>query len=302
MMDSDVTLFFQFLMLEKGLATNSLEAYRRDIQRYSVYLDLQGVTTSSAVTDQQVAAYVRYLHHRGLSAKSIARNLSAIKGFHKFLTNEGINTTNPTENVDLPKIGKSLPDVLDLEEVNRILDAVAPKSEDDHSNLYIRDRAILETLYATGIRVSELIGLKQHNVLFEEGLVRVFGKGSKERLVPIGTIALDAITKYQRALRSVLAKGKMANDTLFLSRRGKGLTRAMIWTLVKEYTHRAKIGKEVHPHTFRHTFATHLLERGADLRAVQEMLGHSDITTTQLYTHVDRDFVRTEHKRYHPRG
>ena len=302
MMESDVTLFFQFLMLEKGLATNSLEAYRRDIQRYAVYLELQGVTTSSAVTDQQIAAYIRHLHRLGLSAKSIARNLSAIKGFHKFLNNEGINAANPTENIDLPKIGKALPDVLSIEEVNTILQVVAPKSEKDHSNLYIRDRAILETLYATGIRVTELIELKQRNVLFEEELVRVFGKGSKERLVPIGTIALDAITKYQRVLRSVLAKGKMANDTLFLNRRGKGLTRAMIWTLVKEYTRRAKIEKEVHPHTFRHTFATHLLEGGADLRAVQEMLGHSDITTTQLYTHIDRDFVRTEHKRYHPRG
>ena len=228
--------------------------------------------------------------------------MSAIKGFHKFLNNEGINAANPTENIDLPKIGKALPDVLSIEEVNTILQVVAPKSEKDHSNLYIRDRAILETLYATGIRVTELIELKQRNVLFEEELVRVFGKGSKERLVPIGTIALDAITKYQRVLRSVLAKGKMANDTLFLNRRGKGLTRAMIWTLVKEYTRRAKIDKEVHPHTFRHTFATHLLEGGADLRAVQEMLGHSDITTTQLYTHIDRDFIRTEHKRYHPRG
>ncbi|MCX6138121.1 MAG: site-specific tyrosine recombinase XerD [Ignavibacteriales bacterium] len=302
MIDQDVTSFFQFLMLEKGLAINSIEAYRRDLQRYTVYLSLHSVNDIAAVTNQHIAAYVRHLHGVGLSAKSIARNLSAIKGLHKYLLNEGQVTSNPTENVNLPAIGKSLPDVLTFEEVELILRSIGPKSSTDHSNLFIRDRAIIETLYATGIRVSELIALKQHQVLAEEQLIRVFGKGAKERLVPIGVPALNAIAVYEERLRPLLVRGHATNGILFLNRRGKGLTRAMIWNLVKEYTRRSGIEKEVHPHTFRHTFATHLLEGGADLRAVQEMLGHSDITTTQLYTHIDRDFIRTEHQKYHPRG
>jgi integrase/recombinase XerD len=302
MIDADLKLFFEFAMLEKGLATNSVEAYRHDLHRYATYLSVHSVLDSSGVKDSDVSAYVRHLHRLGLSPKSIVRNLSAIKSFHKFLVQEGRTNSNPTENVDLPKIGKSLPEVLSFHEIEKIFAAVGPKSAEDVSNLWIRDRAILETLYATGIRVSELIDLTQANVFADQQLIRVFGKGSKERLVPIGEPALKCIETYQRGLRAQHALGKMPNDILFLNRRGRRMTRATVWNIVKEYTRRAGIEKQVHPHTFRHSFATHLLEGGADLRAVQEMLGHSDITTTQLYTHIDRDFVRTQHLDYHPRA
>jgi len=300
-MKSDIEKFFRFLQLEKSLATNSIDAYQHDIARYAAFLKSRGVASTNGATGDDVGAFIHELHRLGLSARSVARNLSAVKSFHKFLLGEKITTSDPTLTIELPKRGKFLPDVLSVGEINKIIDATSQKKGDD-KNLWIRDRAILETLYATGMRVSELTDLKQSNVFFEDEIVRVFGKGSKERLVPIGKPALQWIQKYQTEVRGILAGRHAANNAVFLNWRGRSMSRAAIWNIVKEYTRLARITKEVHPHTFRHSFATHLLEGGADLRAVQEMLGHVDISTTQIYTHIDREFVKAEHRKYHPRG
>jgi len=300
-MTSDIEKFFRFLQLEKSLATNSIDAYRHDIARYGAFLEGRGIAEANGATDDDVAAFIHELHWLGLSARSVARNLSAVKSFHRFLLGEKITTSDPTLTIELPKRGKFLPDVLSVAEINKIIDATSQKKGDD-KNLWIRDRAILETLYATGMRVSELTELRQSNVSVDDEMVRVFGKGSKERLIPIGTPALHWIQTYQTKVRGDLAGKHASNDAVFLNWRGRSMSRAAIWNIVKEYTRLARISKEVHPHTFRHSFATHLLEGGADLRAVQEMLGHADISTTQIYTHIDREFVKAEHRKYHPRG
>ncbi len=293
--------YFRFLMLEKSLAGNSVEAYKRDIERYISFLADRKISTFERVTDDDVSAYVVALREIGLSPKSIARNISALKGLHKFLISEKKTSVDPTQNIDLPKLGKHLPDVLNIDEVNSILEAANPKEETAKKTVW-RDRAILETLYATGMRVSELTGLKQSNVLEDQQLVRVFGKGSKERLVPIGKPALQWIDEYKRRVRTDFAKNKRTNDAVFLNTRGTPLSRVSVWTIVSTYTKKAGIDKEVHPHTFRHSFATHLLEGGADLRSVQEMLGHADISTTQIYTHIDRELLKQQHKQFHPRA
>ncbi len=300
-MKSEIEKFFRFLQLEKSLATNSIDAYQHDIARYAAFLETRGITSANSANDDDVATFIHELHRLGLSARSVARNLSAVKSFHKFLLGEKITTTDPTLTIELPKRGKFLPDVLSVGEINKIIDATAQK-ESDKKQLWIRDRAIMETLYATGMRVSELTDLKQSNVFADDEMVRVFGKGSKERLVPIGKPALHWIQKYQMEVRGKLAVGRATNDAVFLNWRGRSMSRAAVWNIVKEYTRLARISKEVHPHTFRHSFATHLLEGGADLRAVQEMLGHADISTTQIYTHIDREFVKAEHRKFHPRG
>lgn len=300
-MTSDKDSYFRFLMLEKSLAGNTVEAYRRDIDRYVAFLEECGIKELNDVTEDHIAEYVTMLHKVGLSAKSVARNISAIKGLHKFLLGEKRTANNPTQNVELPKLGKSLPDVLSVEEVNEILESANPMREGE-SKLVWRDRAILETLYATGMRVSELTGLKQSNMLEDQQLVRVFGKGSKERLIPIGEHALRWIDLYKKRLRNDLAKNKRTNDAVFLNARGTPISRVSVWQIVVNYTKRTGITKEIHPHTFRHSFATHLLEGGADLRAVQEMLGHADISTTQIYTHIDREVLKQQHKQFHPRA
>jgi integrase/recombinase XerD len=305
-MKSDVEKFFRFLRLEKSLATNSIEAYQHDIARYTAFLEGRGITSAEQTKSDDVSAFVHELRDLGLAARSVARNLSAVKSLHKYLLGEKLITHDPTIDIELPKRGKFLPDVLNVGEINRIIEATGQKKSDG-KNLWIRDRAILETLYATGMRVSELTDLKQGNVFSTDELVLVFGKGSKERLVPIGKPALEWIHRYQAEVRNKLAvksRGgrRPTNDAVFLNWRGAPMTRAAVWNIVKEYTRLARISKEVHPHTFRHSFATHLLEGGADLRAVQEMLGHADISTTQIYTHIDREFVKAEHRRYHPRG
>jgi integrase/recombinase XerD len=300
-MKSDVDKFFRFLQLEKSLATNSIDAYRRDIARYVMFLETLGVSRSNDVDDDHVTAFIHELRDLGLSARSIARNLSAVKSLHRFLLGEKITLTDPTINTELPKRGKALPDVLSVGEINQIINAAGQKKSDE-KKLWIRDRAILETLYATGMRVSELTDLRMSNVFFNDQMVRVFGKGSKERLIPIGTPALKWIQKYQSEVRGTVAKKHGSNDAVFLNWRGKPMSRVAVWNIVKEYARLARISKEVHPHTFRHSFATHLLEGGADLRAVQEMLGHADIATTQIYTHIDREFVKAEHRKFHPRG
>jgi integrase/recombinase XerD len=300
-MKFDKRSYFRFLQLEKSLAGNSIEAYEHDIDRYSAFLESAGIKEFDAVEEEHISKFIRLLRETGLSPKSIARNISAVKGLHKFLIGEKKTQYDPTQNIELPKKGKHLPDVLSLEEINRILDAADPAAETATKFVW-RDRAILETLYATGMRVSELTGLTQSNILEEQQLVRVFGKGSKERLVPIGEFALKWINEYKRRLRSVLADGKRSNDAVFLNHRGGPISRVSVWQIVTDYTRRAGIKKEIHPHTFRHSFATHLLEGGADLRSVQEMLGHADITTTQIYTHIDREHLKQQHRQFHPRA
>jgi integrase/recombinase XerD len=274
-----------------------MASYKLDLVRYLSYLESQQVTSLDKIGERDVASLLGMLHDLGLSGRSISRNFSAIKGFHRFLVAEGLSKFNPTENIDPPKRSRTLPGVLNQDEVEAIL-----QQPNGVEPLSIRDRAILETLYATGMRVSELLGLKQSAIDFDEGVVRVFGKGSKERIVPIGRAALEWICKYLATVRPTLARKGKGRDALFLNARGTPLSRMTIWNIVREYSQQAGIRKEIHPHTFRHSFATHLLEGGADLRAVQEMLGHADISTTQVYTHIDREYLKEVHKTFHPRG
>ena len=274
-----------------------MSAYKIDIVRYLGYLEARRISSLERIDEKDVVGFLSLLRELGLSARSISRNLSSIKTFHKFLVGEGTTKYNPTENIDTPKLSKTLPDVLNQDEIETILqqpDVVKP--------LEIRDKAILETMYATGMRVTEVLTLKQSSIYHDDGIVRVFGKGSKERLVPIGRSALEWIAKYVREVRVVLAKKGTGYDTLFLNARGKPMSRMAIWNIVRNYTLKSGIKKDVHPHTIRHSFATHLLEGGADLRAVQEMLGHSDIATTEIYTHIDREYLKEVHRTFHPRG
>jgi integrase/recombinase XerD len=287
--------FLSFLQLEKGLSENTIKSYRVDIDRYITFVIDEGKTFDS-VTEKLLNKYIDKLLKSGLVATSINRNFSAIKGFYKHLIEENISKTDPTENIDSRKIPKRLPEVLTIAEIDLLLE------QPDMSTLQgYRDKTIIETMYATGLRVSELVDLKFNNLLFEMDIIRVIGKGSKERIVPIGKSAISYIESYIKDIRpSLINKG--ASDAIFLNRRGKKLTRSYIWEMIKRYSAMAKIEKNIHPHTLRHSFATHLIEGGADLRAVQEMLGHSDISTTQIYTHLDRDFLKEVHRSFHPRG
>ena len=296
-LERQVKDYCDYLLVERGIATNSFESYRLDLSKYVSFLSTREVVDAAAATEAEISLFLRTLHKTGLSARSIARAFSAVRGFHRYLVAEEIVADDPTQNVDPPKRTKALPGVLSISEIDAML-----KQPDTGKPLGIRDRAILETLYATGIRVSELLDLKQSNLLEEEELLLVYGKGSKERLVPIGRSALAWIRRYRQEVRISLAAKGRSKDILFLNARGNRLSRTAIWNAVTGYARAAGIKKEVHPHTFRHSFATHLLEGGADLRAVQEMLGHADISTTQIYTHIDREYLKEVHKTFHPRG
>jgi integrase/recombinase XerD len=296
--DRQLKQYCDFLLLEKGIATNSYTSYLFDLKKYYDFLLRNRKDDAAAVHENSISKFLQELHRYGLSPRSQARAFSAVRGFHRYLLGEGIADDDPTQNIDPPKRAKSLPGVLSISQIDRIM-----KQPEVSKPLGIRDRAILETLYATGMRVSELLGLKQSNLLFDEDLVLVYGKGSKERLVPIGQSAVRWIRTYQEKVRGELAKRGKSRDVLFLNARGGSLSRTAIWGIVTKYAAAARIGgNDVHPHTFRHSFATHLLEGGADLRAVQEMLGHADISTTQLYTHIDREYLKEVHKTFHPRG
>jgi len=297
--------YLHFLALEKNASRNTIASYRLDVGRYLRFLGEKGVTAPADITEAQAAEFLASLRAAGLSPRSITRCISSLNGFHKFLVGEGVTQANPIEGIDVPKLARSLPGVLSTAEVEAILnqfDGEIERAAERKKRLLLRDRAILEVLYATGMRVSELIILKQRDLLESEETVRVFGKGSKERLVPIGKSALRWIARYRDGCRRELEKKGETQDALFLNARGRPMTRMAIWKIVQAYTRKAGIGKEVHPHTFRHSFATHLLEGGADLRAVQEMLGHSDISTTQIYTHIDREYLKEVHRTFHPRG
>jgi integrase/recombinase XerD len=296
-LDRQIRSYFDFLRLEKNLSPQSLVSYNYDFQKYRSFLSQEGIRTASKVSEEHISKFIAELRKKNLSPRSTARTLSAIRGFHRYLIGEEEVKDDPTQIIDSPKLEKNLPDVLSIAEVDEIL-----KQPDIADRLGVRDRAIIETLYATGIRVSELVNLKQSNLMKEDRLVLVLGKGSKERLVPIGKSALHWIEEYQKQSRVHLTKSGKSEDYLFLNIRGTKLTRDMIRKLVEKYTEAAGISKKVHPHTFRHSFATHLLEGGADLRAVQEMLGHADISTTQIYTHIDREYLKEVHRTFHPRG
>ncbi len=289
--------YLHFLRLEKNSSANTVDSYRRDLERFLSFLDDAGIASPGDAGEERVARFVKLLGELGLAPRSISRNVTAIKMFYRFLVAEKEVSVDPTQNLDLPKLSRTLPEVLNPAEIESIL-----AQPDAASPLGIRDRAILETLYATGIRVSELVTLTQANVFHDDRFVRVTGKGSKERIVPIGRSALDWITRYQSRTRAGLARVRGASDVLFLNARGTPISRMAVWTIVRSYTLKSGIGRDVHPHTFRHSFATHLLEGGADLRSVQEMLGHVSITTTQIYTHIDREYLREVHKTYHPRA
>lgn len=288
--------FLHYLTVERGLSANTLDAYRRDVGRYLRFLRQRRVEDPVAARPEDVAGLMHLLHDLGLEASSVSRNLASIRAFHRFLVAEGWGESDPTEHLDAPKQGRNLPEVLNPPEVQRLLES--PNLE---KPLGLRDRAMLEFLYATGVRVSELTGARLSCLLFEAGLVRVFGKGSKERLVPVGEQAIAYTGRYLDQVRPKLVRAG-AEDVVFLNAHGRPLSRMGVWKILHGYVLASGITKRVSPHTLRHSFATHLLERGADLRAVQEMLGHADIVTTQIYTHVDREYLKDVHRRYHPRG
>ena len=302
MVDESAALRFQldrfgdYLTLEQGTSPLTLEAYRRDVERLVDYVWAKGATSPVDITSRILRDFVYHLKDLGLSPSSIRRNISAVRTYFRFLLSDGVVTRDPSERLETPRRWRTLPDVLTVPEISRLL--AAPTLDDP---LAFRDRAMLEIAYGAGLRVSEWISIGLRDVLFEDKLVRVFGKGSKERLVPIGRSAIGAVATYVRELRPRLEKGG-GKGVLFLNARGEPLSRMGAWKILRRYVERAGIEKAVSPHTLRHSFATHLLEGGADLRAVQEMLGHADISTTQIYTHVDREYLRQVHKQYHPRG
>ncbi|MDO8579945.1 MAG: site-specific tyrosine recombinase XerD [Candidatus Omnitrophota bacterium] len=288
--------FLNYLSVERGLAQNTILAYGRDLKQYMKYMNGQGIQRVSQVKRDRITEYMFHQKKQELSANSIGRSLAAIKMFHRFLVRERLAQEDPTYLVDTPKLWKRIPDVLSVKEIEAMLEASQGKNWQA-----IRDNAILELFYASGMRVSELVDLKLDSINLELGYVRCLGKGRKERIIPIGKRACGAVKKYCSTTRQKLAKDQMTL-ILFLSRLGKRISRQSIWKLIKQYGRKANIKKVIKPHTLRHSFATHLLEHGADLRSVQEMLGHADISTTQIYTHVDRERLKSVHKQFHPRA
>lgn len=296
MMDDVIDGFIQYLSVERGLAKNTLIAYRRDLVKYVSFLKTAGASSLEQVSRQKVSEYIYDQKKKGMQVTSICRSLAAIKMFHRFMVREGLASEDPTALVDTPKIWKRVPDVLSQPEVLAMI-----KASDGEQWQQIRDHAIIEMFYASGMRVSELVNLKVENINFEVGYIRCIGKGSKERLVPVGRQAREAVVRYLHEVRPGLVK-QGNPPQVFLSRLGKLLSRQSIWKIIKHYAVKSGVSKTIKPHTLRHSFATHMLEHGADLRSVQEMLGHADISTTQIYTHVDRERLRTVHKQFHPRG
>lgn len=288
--------FSDHLTVEKGSSPRTSEAYMRDLARFATFCQIKGATTPAATTAKILREYVYHLKDLGLSPSSIRRNISAVRSYFKFMLSEGDLVRDPSERLEAPKRWRTLPDVLTVDEAAKLI--AAPSLDEP---LAFRDRAMLELAYGAGLRVSEWISLSNKDVLMNDHLVRVFGKGSKERLVPIGRGAIAAVAIYLRELRPRLEKGQ-GKGVLFLNARGEPLSRMGAWKILRKYVEIAGITKPVSPHTLRHSFATHLLEGGADLRAVQEMLGHADISTTQIYTHVDREYLRSVHRQYHPRA
>lgn len=296
-MNEFIKEYLTHLKLEKNLSENTVESYRIDLQKFINYLMEIGISDLSEVKSGTISTYFDLQRKEKISPSTSARYLSAIKGFFSYLERFSYIQKDPTEILSSKKSGRKLPAVLSFFEIEKIL-----KCPDVSSTLGLRDKALLEICYSSGLRVSELINLKIGDLFFNDDVIRVFGKGSKQRIVPVGRSAKKWVTEYLIKGRPNLEKKSKSENIIFLNTRGSKLSRMGIWKIFDRYFKEAGIKKEAHPHTFRHSFATHLIEGGADLRAVQEMLGHSDISTTQIYTHIDREFVKQVHRDYHPRG
>jgi integrase/recombinase XerD len=294
-MEEYIDQFIDFMEVERGVSSNTIQAYKRDIEKFTGYLRKvkKGL---SGVSREDVTDFLMRLKKEGLQAATIARNLASLKTFWKFLVMERIVSENVLAVIETPKTWKHIPDVLNRQEVEKLLNTPPRKGP-----VGVRDKAILELMYATGLRVSEVKDLKKVNVNLEAGFVKCSGKGGKERIVPLGRIAKDAIDRYLMVARGKFA-GKRTDEHMFLSRMGKALSRQSLWKMIQKYAKQAGIKKHITPHTLRHSFATHLLEGGAELRGVQEMLGHADISTTQIYTHVSKDKLKKVHEKFHPRA
>jgi integrase/recombinase XerD len=290
--------FESFLRLEKSLSQNSVAAYINDINKLMLFLDENFKKLGpEKVKLVHLKKFVEWINEKGVSPRTQARTISGIKSFFKYLLMEGKINSDPTTLLESPKIGRKLPDVLSMEEIDLLIDSVdLTKAEGQ------RNKAMLETLYSCGLRVSELVNLKVTNLFFDQGFVKIEGKADKERLVPISEKAIEEITKYLNVYRKTLKIAKDSENILFLNRRGKKLSRVMIFTIIKNLAQKVGLEKKSDPHTFRHSFATHLISGGADLRAVQEMLGHESILTTEIYTHLDRDYLKSTLNQFHPRS
>ena len=289
--------FLMVLKVEKGLAKNSLLSYKRDLVKYHLFIqNRQRLDDITKVTQRNLRAYVRYLNAENISANSIKRALSCIRTYHKFLVSEGKMDHNPALQIDTPRVARKLPSVLTVEEIDKILHFIPKKAP-----MAMRDLAIFEMMYSCGLRVTELCNFKVSNILWDSEMIRIDGKGDRQRFVPIGPIARTNLKNYINKERPTLSQKNPNIAELFLSRNGRKLTRMMIWILLKKWANTAEITKKISPHTLRHSFATHLLEGGADLRSVQEMLGHADISTTQIYTHLDKEHLKEVHRTFHPR-
>jgi integrase/recombinase XerD len=285
-----------YLKIEKGLAKNSIDSYSLDVKKLMLFLEEHQITVSPiSISSENIQTFI-YTISKSLNARSQARLISGLRNFFDYLVFEDYRKDNPTDLIESPKIGRKLPDTLSVKEIDNIINTI------DLSNPHgERNRTIIETLYSCGLRVSELINLQLSDLFFEEGFIRVIGKGNKQRFVPINQQSQKFINLYLKNNRCLIKVQKGFEDTVFLNRRGKKLTRVMIFTIIKNLTEAAGIHKKISPHTFRHSFATHLLERGADLRAIQQMLGHESITTTEIYMHLDKSFLKQVINAYHPR-
>ncbi|MBM7584422.1 integrase/recombinase XerD [Bacillus pakistanensis] len=290
--------FTHYLLVEKGLAKNTLVSYQRDLKHYIQFLEnVEELKSLNDVKRINIVQFLGYLKDQNKSSKTIARHVASIRSFHQFLLRDKVTDQDPSVHLDSPQMERTLPKVLSLEEVEALLEA-----PNDSTPLGLRDKAMLEILYATGIRVSELIGLQIDDVHLTMGFVRCIGKGNKERIIPIGKTAINVLENYLENGRQKLRSKKHHDDSLFLNHHGKGLSRQGFWKILKGLSIEARIEKKLTPHTLRHSFATHLLENGADLRAVQEMLGHADISTTQIYTHVTKTRLKDVYSQFHPRA
>jgi len=292
-----IEIFLNYLYVERGLAHNTIISYREDLNIYIDFLIKRNVDSLSKTTKEEIINFMLYQKDRGLSVNSVARRLAAIKMFYRFLVRERILKIDPTSLIDSPKLWKKIPETLSLNEVDSLISQ--PNIRERQG---IRDRAILEALYATGMRVSEAVNLKVDNVNLDIGFLRCIGKGSKERVIPLGKKAIGSLRRYLLQSRpQLLGSAKKDLEFLFLNRFGKKISRQSLWKIIKRYAKEARIKKTIMPHILRHSFATHLLERGADLRSVQEMLGHANISTTQIYTHINKERLKSIHKMFHPR-
>jgi len=297
-MQDAVADYLHFLRVERQLSSNTLTSYERDLKTYIKDLaKVQQLTTLDRVERIHILSHLQSLKSGGKSSRTLARHISSIRSFHQFLLRERVSSTDPTVHLEMPQMDRTLPKILSIEEMEVLLatpTALKPQG--------LRDRAMLELLYATGMRISECISLNMEDLHLTMGFVRCFGKGGKERIIPLGRTALTACEEYLREGRPKLIKPEHRTNSIFVNQRGKGLTRQGVWKLLKEYAAKAGIQNEITPHTLRHSFATHLIENGADLRAVQEMLGHADISTTQIYTHVSKTRLKDVYKQFHPRA